>query len=579
MEGISCRCWCSRRMSPGARRRINCGSSRRRWRSRDRCTPTTSWRASRGWRPGLRREGRRHERRDPPGGGQPAQPQAGVAISPRARVRGLVGGDGGGGGDLAVGASRGGGAGGRGVARRGRAHPGASPPGARERAYPRGGAHRPRHARRSRARHGRRLRRLPFQAGPPRPAPFHRPRAVHARREGPLMHARYDPAPNPTPRPTILVVDDEEANVKLMRTYLKVEGFEVATASCGRDALELVRRGVDLVLLDIRMPGMDGLEVCRRIRADGANARLPVVFLTAELGDPDSEVEGLAAGADEFLHKPVHRPALVARVRNLLRLANAERDRQLMAQLAQAEKLAAIGQIAAGVAHEINNPLAFILSNLATLTTYVGDVTRVLDAYRSSKENGLATERELDFAQTLEDIGSLIRETSEGGQRVRAIVQGLKSFSRTDDGGAEPLDLSEVAASTLLLTEREISSRATLSKELSAAPVERAPRNKLEQVVLNLLVNALQALNGRDLRDCRIRIATGQDATQAWLSVSDSGCGMEPAVRARLFEPFFTTKPVGEGTGMGLSFSENVIRKLGGRIDVESEVGKGSTFT
>src|SRR5918996_73371 len=461
-------------MSPGARRRINCGSSRRRWRSRARCTPTTSWRASRGWRPGPPREGRRHERRDPPGGRQPAQPQAGVAISPRARVRGLVGGDGGGGGDLAVGASRGGGAGGRGVARRGWAHPGASPPGARERAYPRGGAHRPRHARRSRARHGRRLRRVPFQAGPSRPAPFHRPRALHARREGPLMHARYDPAPNPTPRPTILVVDDEEANVKLMRTYLKVEGFEVATASCGRDALELVRRGVDLVLLDIRMPGMDGLEVCRRIRADGANARLPVVFLTAELGDADSEVEGLAAGADEFLHKPVHRPALVARVRNLLRLANAERDRQLMAQLAQAEKLAA------------------------------------------------------------------------SGQRVRAIVQGLKSFSRTDDSDAEPLDLSDVAASTLLLTEREISSRATLSKELSAAPVERAPRNKLEQVVLNLLVNALQALNGKDLRDCRIRIATGQDATQAWLSVSDSGCGMEPAVRARLFEPFFTTKPVGE---------------------------------
>jgi two-component system, NtrC family, sensor kinase len=275
----------------------------------------------------------------------------------------------------------------------------------------------------------------------------------------------------------------------------------------------------------------------------------------------------------------VHRPALVARVRNLLRLANAERDRQLMAQLAQAEKLAAIGQIAAGVAHEINNPLAFILSNLATLTTYVGDVTQVLDAYRSSKEKGLAVERELDFGQTLEDVGSLIRETSEGGQRVRAIVQGLKSFSRTDDGGAEPVDLSDVAASTLLLTEREICSRATLSKELSSAPVELAPRNKLEQVVLNLLVNALQALNGKDLRDCRIRIATGQDETEAWLSVSDSGCGMAPAVLARVFEPFFTTKPVGEGTGMGLSFSDNVIRKLGGRIEVESEIGRGSTFT
>jgi two-component system NtrC family sensor kinase len=393
------------------------------------------------------------------------------------------------------------------------------------------------------------------------------------------MHARYDPVRPPAPPATILVVDDEEANVKLMRSYLKMEGFEVATARSGVDALEQVRRGVDLVLLDLRMPGMDGLEVCRRIRSDQANARLPVVFLTAEVGDIDSEVRGLAAGADEFLHKPVHRPALMARVRNLLRLANAERDRQLVEQLAQAEKLAAIGQIAAGVAHEINNPLAFILSNLSTLTTYVGDVTRVLHAYRSSREGGLAMERELDFPQTIEDIGSLIRETSEGGQRVRAIVQGLTSFSRTGEAGGEPLDLSEVALSTLLLTEREISSRATLCKELSAAPVPRAPRNKLEQVVLNLVVNALQALDGMALEDCRIRIGTGHDAAEAWLSVSDSGCGMDPAVRARLFEPFFTTKPVGEGTGMGLSFSDNVIRNLGGRIEVESELGKGSTFT
>jgi two-component system, NtrC family, sensor kinase len=158
-------------------------------------------------------------------------------------------------------------------------------------------------------------------------------------------------------------------------------------------------------------------------------------------------------------------------------------------------------------------------------------------------------------------------------------VQGLKSFSRSEDAIPEPVDLADVAASTLLLTEREVCSRAMLYKELSPAPVRSAPRNKLEQVVLNLLVNAVQALNGRSLEERRIRIVTGHDAAESWISISDSGCGMEASVRARLFEPFFTTKPVGQGTGMGLSFCDNVIRKLGGRIDVESSPGSGSTFT
>ncbi|HYX90428.1 MAG TPA: response regulator, partial [Myxococcaceae bacterium] len=389
------------------------------------------------------------------------------------------------------------------------------------------------------------------------------------------MHARYDSSARPTPPPSrILVVDDEEANVRLMKTYLKLEGFDVHTATSGREALDLVGE-VDLVLLDIRMPGMDGFEVCRRIRSDSENARLPVVFLTAELGDPDSELQALALGGDEFLHKPVHRGALIARVRNLLRLANAERDRQLMAQLAHAEKLAAIGQIAAGVAHEINNPLAFVLSNLATLKGYMSEVARVLDAYRISREEGEAMEAALQFARTMGDVGELIDETEEGGRRVRAIVQGLKSFSRSDDAIPEPLDLAGVAASTLLLTEREICSRAALTKDLSPAPVKSAPRNKLEQVVLNLLVNAAQAVNGKPEKERRIRIATGQDASESWLSISDSGCGMDSAVRARLFEPFFTTKPVGQGTGMGLSFCDNVVRKLGGRIEVESAPGQG----
>jgi two-component system, NtrC family, sensor kinase len=393
------------------------------------------------------------------------------------------------------------------------------------------------------------------------------------------MSGRYDERPKVVPA-QVLVVDDDPTNVRLIQAYLLAEGLRVACAGSGAEALERVSEGgIDLVLLDIRMPLMDGFEVCRRIRQNPRNAGMPVVFLTAEFNDATSEIEGLEAGADEYLHKPIQRRELVLRVKNLLRLATAERERRLVAHLSQAEKLAAIGQIAAGVAHEINNPLGFMLSNLGTLESYASQVAEVIEAYRHGPEAGREVEVRIGFAETLADLNSLIRETAEGGERVRNIVQALKTFSRADDGLLEPVDLAEIAASTLVLTEREISHRARLLKELRPAFVASAPKGKLHHVTLNLLVNALQALDGVHANPHQISIETGTSGEDAYLVVSDTGCGISEENRRRLFEPFFTTKPVGVGAGIGLSVCANVVQKLGGRIDVASELGKGSTFT
>jgi len=396
-----------------------------------------------------------------------------------------------------------------------------------------------------------------------------------------MLKGRYDEGPHARPTPAqVLVVDDEPANVRLVQAYLKAEGFRVLEAYSGAEALQHVEKGgVDLVLLDIRMPHMDGFEVCRRIRKNPACARMPVVFLTAEFNDSDSELQGLEAGADEYLHKPIQRRALVARVRNLIRLADAERDRRMASQLAQSEKLAAIGQIAAGVAHEINNPLAFILSNLTSLKSYVDDVKTVIAAYRNSPEAGLSMEAKIGFQQTLDDIDALIGETSEGGQRVRTIVQELKTFSRADENALlERVDLADIAASTLLLTERELASRARVVKDLRPAPIANAPKGKLHQVVMNLLVNAMQALGDKAPRDNEIRVLTGIEGRESVLSVSDTGCGIPEEAQSRIFEPFFTTKPVGVGTGIGLSVCQAVVEKLGGKISVASTVGQGTTF-
>ncbi len=309
---------------------------------------------------------------------------------------------------------------------------------------------------------------------------------------------------------------------------------------------------------------------------------MPIVFLTADNADSEHTIAGLDAGGDEYLHKPISRRMLSARVRNLLRLANADRERQLLLQVAQSEKLAAVGQIAAGVAHEVNNPLSFILSNLESLRGYVNDLMRVVRAYRMNPETGAALDRTLGLDNLMSDVSPLLDETVQGGSRVRAIVQELKTFSRQDTDTFEPVDLAEVARCTLVLTEREVASKATLVKELSMARVDLAPRQKLHQVMLNLLVNAIHAIEAKPPPPGQrhtIRVSTRTENDVAILQVQDSGVGMPDSVKSRIFEPFFTTKPVGVGTGLGLSVCAMVVDRLGGRITVESEPGKGTTFT
>jgi len=384
-----------------------------------------------------------------------------------------------------------------------------------------------------------------------------------------------------TRRRVVLAADDEPRNLKVLHGYLSVDGYQVECVDSGEAALErLAQGGIDLVVLDVRMPGLGGLETCRRIRQDPKHARLPIIFLTADAADEEREYRGLDVGGDEYLHKPISRRVLSARVRNLLRLADAERERTLMSHMAHGEKLAAIGQVAAGVAHEINNPLSFILSNLASLRGYFGDLRSVIEAWHLSPEQGMAAEQRVDLQAVLSDVAPLLDETVQGGKRVRSIVQELKTFSRHDDDKLEAVDFADVVRSTLLLTERELSAKATLVKELGPASF-RAPPQKLHQLTLNLIVNAMHAVEAQplDVGKHVIRVTTRTEGKEVVLEVADTGCGIPEDIRRRIFEPFFTTKPVGVGTGLGLSVCAMVVQKVGGRIEVTSKVGEGTTFT
>lgn len=251
-------------------------------------------------------------------------------------------------------------------------------------------------------------------------------------------------------------------------------------------------------------------------------------------------------------------------------------------QLLQSEKLASIGQLAAGVAHEINNPVGFVNSNLNTLQRYVRDMLRLLDAYesleRSSSEVDLEpvrqVKKEIDADFLREDIGHLLDDSLDGLRRVKSIVQDLKNFSHVDRAELEWADIEAGLDSTLNVVWNELKYKARVIKEYAGAPQIRCLPSQLNQVFMNLLINAAHAIEGQG----EIVIRTGFDDDQLWVEVSDTGKGIPSEHLKRIFEPFFTTKPVGKGTGLGLSLAYGIVSKHGGRIEVSSEVGRGSTF-
>jgi len=243
-------------------------------------------------------------------------------------------------------------------------------------------------------------------------------------------------------------------------------------------------------------------------------------------------------------------------------------------QLLQSEKMASIGVLAAGVAHEINNPVGFVSSNMGTLKDYSKTMVALLDACRA----GTATEADFvaaDFDYLKTDISDLIRESRDGLERVSKIVADLKDFSRLDQAEWQEADLNAGIECTLNVVRNEIKYKAEVVREYDPElpPVPCLPA-QINQVVMNLLVNAAHAIDERGI----ITVRSGHDAGWAWIEVADTGRGMSPEVKKRIFDPFYTTKPAGKGTGLGLSISYDIVSKHGGHIDVTSEPGRGTTF-
>ena len=254
-------------------------------------------------------------------------------------------------------------------------------------------------------------------------------------------------------------------------------------------------------------------------------------------------------------------------------------------QLLQSEKMASIGQLAAGVAHEINNPIGYVNSNLSTLGQYANDLLEMIGIYESA-ETGLTPDQrkaiqssrerlDLDYLKT--DMQAILAESKEGVGRVKKIVQDLKDFSHPDEGRFLYADLHLGIDSTLNIAANEIKYKADVVRDYGDIPEVECIQSQLNQVFMNLLVNAAHAMKGERRGKIFVRSGKGADQT-IWIEIADDGCGIPPENLKKIFDPFFTTKPVGQGTGLGLSLSYGLVQKHHGQISVTSEPGQGTCF-
>jgi len=263
--------------------------------------------------------------------------------------------------------------------------------------------------------------------------------------------------------------------------------------------------------------------------------------------------------------------------------------RESQQKIIQQEKMASIGQLAAGVAHEINNPVGFVMSNINSMGKYSERLSQFIKIQseaidRLSKQEGDAAvvlddlhekRRALKIDYVANDFINVVKESLEGAERVKRIVQDLKTFSHKDDDEHRPGDINEGIESTINVVWNELKYKANMKKEYGKIPLTKCNLGQLNQVFMNLLINAVQAIEERG----EISVKTEHRDGDIVISISDTGSGIQEDKINRIFEPFFTTKEVGKGTGLGLSIAYDIVKKHNGEIMVASEIGKGTTFT
>jgi two-component system, NtrC family, sensor kinase len=406
-------------------------------------------------------------------------------------------------------------------------------------------------------------------------------------------------------RPNVLIVDDIEANLVALEALLENLSCEVIRAKSGNEALrQLLKREYAVILLDVQMPGMDGYEVALHARQNPSTREIPIIFLTATHNTEDNVLRGYGSGAVDFLFKPLNSAILRSKVRVFLELYAGRRQiadsklalersnvelhalaeakaaladrfqranenlgqayqelQDTQALLVQSAKMASLGELVAGVAHEVNNPLAFVLSHLET-------VKRSLEVVHA-ETCGALTE---PAAEHWKRARSRLGEMGLGLERIRDLVVKLRTFSRLDEGEKKQVSVRECVDSVVTILGHRLKDRIVIETDCGEPDSLECYPGLLNQAIMNLVANAIDAIEGKG----RITITTGLSGSMYAIKVVDDGPGIPEHLKERVLEPFFTTKPVGQGTGLGLSISYSIVKKHEGTLELSDAPGGGT---
>ncbi len=415
----------------------------------------------------------------------------------------------------------------------------------------------------------------------------------------------------------LLIVDDLPENLAVLSSILKNAGYKVRSTLSGELALKAVALAPPaLILLDVMMPNMDGYEVCRRLKAAPHSAEIPVLFISA-LDDPQAKVKALTQGGVDFITKPFDAHEVLARVSVHLELRRATariqeqntrledqniRLSQALADLKAAQsnmvssaKMASLGVLTAGIAHELNNPLNFVYANAQTSLKMLRSIEDVLNQYETlTPENAAeqlplltSTKARTGYHHAQEGLGVMLEGIRIGAERAAKIVSGLRLFTRGQGDNEPPsaFDLHQNIEAALTMMASTIGHHVQIVRDFQTQPMLIGQAGALNQVFVNLIGNATDAMSPTADEIARpstltLRTEDCQREGVDWvkIEISDTGKGFDAETHAHLFEPFFTTKAVGKGTGLGLSISHGLVARQQGILEAESQLGHGATF-
>jgi signal transduction histidine kinase len=414
----------------------------------------------------------------------------------------------------------------------------------------------------------------------------------------------------------ILLVDDNPNNLKVLSETIQGHGWKVLMATDGESAIEQAEYACpDLIILDVMMPGIDGFEACRRLKANSITQNIPVIFMTA-LSDAFDKVKGLEIGAVDYITKPFQQEEVIARLKLHLKLSHLARTleqqveqrtaeltqslqklQQTQLQMIESEKMSALGNLVAGIAHEMNNPLGFIFATLKQVKPNIGDIIEHLKLYQETFPN--SSEKIINHAETIdldfciEDLPKMIESMTMACDRIKNISNSLRTFSRADRDYKQPFDLHEGIDSTILILKHRLKANEhrpaiEVFTEYGNIPQIKCFPGQLNQVFMNVLANAIDALdessNDRSFQEItanpnQITIRTFVAEKQVKIMIADNGIGMNQEVKEHIFDHLFTTKVVNKGTGLGLAIAKQIIiDKHNGEIDCLSSPGEGTKF-